>query len=185
MHVPFKIHYRNNLIDKKDSYLIPCPPSWDDRNYIYGHQLYPSGQCSIFCFLFLSLMNLTRSHMFGLVLGVWCLTPLSTIFQFYRDGQFYWLKNPEYPEKTTDLPQVTDKLDHISCIEYITPWSRLELTTLVVIGTNCTGSCKSNCFTIMTTATPNIQLKCLHLKSLNCVKIFKKSAMDKRKGFAW
>jgi len=33
MHVPFKIHYRNNLIDKKDSYLISCPPSWDDRNY--------------------------------------------------------------------------------------------------------------------------------------------------------
>jgi hypothetical protein len=28
MHVPFKIHYRNNLIDKKDSYLILRPPSW-------------------------------------------------------------------------------------------------------------------------------------------------------------
>jgi len=28
-------------------------------------------------------------------------------------GQFYWWRNPEYPEKTTDLPQVTDKLDHI------------------------------------------------------------------------
>jgi hypothetical protein len=44
MHVPFKIHYRNNLIDKKDSYLIPRPASWDDRNYSYRHQLYPSGQ---------------------------------------------------------------------------------------------------------------------------------------------
>jgi hypothetical protein len=44
MHVPFKIHYRNNLIDKKDSYLIPRPASWDDRNYNYGHQLYLSGQ---------------------------------------------------------------------------------------------------------------------------------------------
>ena len=42
MHVPFKLHYRNNLIDKKDSYPIPRPPSWDDRNYSYGHQLYPS-----------------------------------------------------------------------------------------------------------------------------------------------
>jgi len=30
MHVPFRIHYRNNLIDKKDSYRIPRPPSWDD-----------------------------------------------------------------------------------------------------------------------------------------------------------
>jgi hypothetical protein len=42
MHVPFKIHYRNNLIDKKDSYPIPRQPSWDDRNYSCGHQLYPS-----------------------------------------------------------------------------------------------------------------------------------------------
>ena len=28
-------------------------------------------------------------------------------------SQFYWWRKPEYPEKTTDLPQVTDKLDHI------------------------------------------------------------------------
>jgi hypothetical protein len=25
----------------------------------------------------------------------------------------YWLKKPEYPKKTTDLPQVTDKPYHI------------------------------------------------------------------------
>jgi hypothetical protein len=36
--------------------------------------------------------------------GLWCLTPFSTILPIYREGQALIGGEPEYLEKTTELP---------------------------------------------------------------------------------
>jgi hypothetical protein len=52
---------------------------------------------------------------------------------------------------------------------YTLPWSRFELTTSVVIGTDCIGGCKSNCHMITATTAPPRIWEIILLPKIKCL----------------
>ena len=71
-------------------------------------------------------------------------------FSYMEVGSFIGVRNRIKP--LTCTKSLTNFITY-SCIEYTLPRARFELTTLVVIGTDFTGSCQSN-YHIITTMMP-------------------------------
>ena len=72
----------------------------------------------------------------------------STWYSMFQNSLFNQLHRP--------VASHWQSLSHNVVTKYTSPWTGFKLTILVVIGTDCTGSCKSNYHTIMTTTTPHM-----------------------------
>jgi hypothetical protein len=74
-------------------------------------------------------IKLYRTRNVGWLFDVYFLTPISTLFHLYTGDEFYWWRKPKYPDKSTDLSQVTDKLNYIALYQVHHLINRFELTT--------------------------------------------------------
>jgi hypothetical protein len=121
----------------------------------------------IFCILERNCIKFYTRAVFLIVLvGLWYLTPLSTLFQLYLGRQFYRWGKPEYPEKTTNLSQLTDKRDHITLYLVHLAMSGVRTLNYHVITARTASILEGMCITFYTRVLFFIHL-CVKLPKVN------------------
>jgi len=102
----------------------------------------------------------------------WCVTTLSMIFQFVAVSFIGGRNRSTRRKPPTCRKSMTNFIIrilltplsssnssyHIILYRFHPPWAEFELTMLVVIDTDCTGSCKSNYHTNTTTTAPETHM---------------------------
>ena len=86
--------------------------------------IYKNGETGVNVMVFNVTLALFKLYCGGQFCWLWkpvwfvLLNATLAIFQVYCGNQFYLWRKPEYPEKTTNLPHVSDKLYHILLNDY-------------------------------------------------------------------
>jgi hypothetical protein len=82
-----------------------------------------------------------------------------------------------YEKQTTWRYKGDKRVYVVDFAEFCSPWSGCELATLVIISTDCIGSCKSNYHTITTTMTSTLAI-CYLYHSKNLLQIWSRGSPE-------
>ena len=113
------------------------------------------------------------------LLVLWCLSHFQHYFSYIMAVSFIGGGNQSIRRKLPNCHKSLTNFITWCCIEYTSPSTGFKLTALVVIGIDCTGSCKSNYHTTTTAprydkiTTKNLwdQLLCSELTGVQIIQI--------------
>jgi hypothetical protein len=129
------------------------------HRYYSTNNVRPIATCTYSIFLDL-MFTLPHFQTFIVFCLIWCLLCTTSWHRHFQQYFSYIVAvsfiGGGYRSTRRKPPTCRKSLTNViayCCIKYTSPWHGFELTTLVVIGTDCTGSCKSTRETDIVSAT--------------------------------